>query len=72
MRHLPHDKELACLVRALIRDHGATAETTGGNHIRITIPGCPALFVANTPSDWRSIANFRARVRRALEAKSDA
>ena len=37
---------------------------TGGGHLELAKPGKPRVFVASTPSDWRSIRNITAQVRR--------
>lgn len=43
---------------------GWTAEKTRGSHIRLTSPTGVVVHHASTSGDWRSLRNFRARLRR--------
>jgi hypothetical protein len=50
---------------ALVREApGWTVSLTGGGHYRIKPPAGRLLFVPSTPSDWRSIRNARADLRK--------
>jgi hypothetical protein len=45
-------------------DLGCTAETSGGNHIKLRLPGGGSLCGPLTSSDRRSTLNMRSRLRR--------
>lgn len=48
---------------------GWTIERTGNNHLRWKPPGGgQPIFSSATPSEWRSLKNLRARLRRAEKA----
>jgi hypothetical protein len=51
---------LAKLTRA-----GWEARVTGSGHWRLRAPSGALIFTASTPSDYRGLANLRARLRRA-------
>lgn len=57
-------------VRALIayaEERGFTAERTNGGHIKFLHPQvAKPLFTSSTPSDWRTVENSKAQLRRAL------
>lgn len=54
-----------------LRDRGFTVSRTAGNHIRVDHPQLPyPVYGPSTPSDHRSLANFRAKLRRAMRKKS--
>lgn len=60
-------KELNQIVRALVREGWSFRR--GGKHGRISHPsGHPILTVSGSPSDWRTVENFRHQVRRGLVA----
>lgn len=46
------------------RDLGCEIGVTRGEHIKITCPNGAVVITASTASDWRSIKNLRASLRR--------
>jgi hypothetical protein len=46
-------------------EHGGTVEHTRAGHLVIKLPNGGLVHAASTPSDWRSVANARADIRRA-------
>lgn len=45
--------------------HGFSVRQTRGGHLRIAKRGCPPVFAPSTPSDYRSVKNTLAQLRRA-------
>ena len=45
---------------------GATVESTNGGHIRLRLENGETVITASTPSDWRTMRNLRAEVKRAM------
>lgn len=43
---------------------GYSVELTKGKHLKFTLPGVSPVFTSSTPSDYRSWANCRARLKR--------
>ena len=43
---------------------GWTWAPTGSGHVKLTAPNGDIVFVPSTPSDWRSMRNVRAQIRR--------
>ncbi len=67
-------KQLTAIKKALSDEGVFDAAITKGRagHFRIEIPGYPKpLFTSSTPSDYRAIKNFQARVRRAIKEVSE-
>jgi hypothetical protein len=56
--------DLKALVR-LYAEWGWTIEKTNGGHLRFKGPKGELVFSGSTPSDWRSLANLRASLKRA-------
>jgi len=55
------------IVDDLAIEFGATVHTTGGGHLKLSIPGCGAVYCAGSPtSDRRETKNLRATLRRAV------
>ena len=46
------------------RDHGWHVTRTRGGHLQLTKQGCPCIFTASTPSDYRAARNVLSRLRR--------
>ncbi|ENO74699.1 hypothetical protein C664_19211 [Thauera sp. 63] len=58
------NKEMNCLIRKLVREGWGFRR--GGKHGKLSHPsGWPIVTVAKSPSDWRSLENFRRDLRRA-------
>lgn len=50
------------------RRQGFTVERTNGDHMRITHPAMHGPVISSsTPSDWHSLRNLQAQVRRAMK-----
>jgi hypothetical protein len=58
------DRELKALVQRA-EELGCAVSLTRGNHLRIDVPGGGCVHTSSTPSDWRSVKNTRAQLRRA-------
>lgn len=61
-------KRLAELDELAARHGFGPGEITGGSHLKFTHRSGAVVFHASTPSDRRSLANFRARLRRVARA----
>jgi hypothetical protein len=60
-------KEAAAIRRELSRvQYGCTVTPTGGGHWKVFKPGCRPVYLANSPSDQRSIKNDKAVIKREL------
>ena len=46
------------------RKHGYAIRQTRGGHLRFSKRGKPPVFAPSTPSDWRSVKNTLAMLRR--------
>lgn len=58
-------KEMKQVLRRC-RRLGFTVTQTSKSHYRLELPGQPAVFVPSTPSDWRSVQNALAKIKRTL------
>lgn len=58
-------KDITQLIRALDRCEGITVRQTRHNHYRVYRGGLFIAGLPSTPSDWRSVRNARAQLRRA-------
>lgn len=47
---------------------GCRTEFTKGDHVRIILPSGKVVFGPQTPSDWRSLRNVLAKVRREIRS----
>jgi hypothetical protein len=64
-----HERELEKLLAAIAQQADARLvelRKTNGGHVRASFDRGGSLFMSPTPSDIRSIKNFRAQARRAL------
>jgi len=51
-------------VAELADDYGYEVTRSQNNHLRLTKPGHPVVFTSGSSSDWRTIKNLRAQLRR--------
>jgi hypothetical protein len=56
-------------VMAVADLHGGSVTTTRGNHLRIELPQGGTVYTSSTPSDWRSLKNMQATLRRMSRTK---
>lgn len=56
-------REMTRLVRTL-RKQGIEVTVGGGGHYRVDLPGGGTMFLPRSPSDYRSLRNVRAQLRR--------
>ena len=64
-------KDLKQLVR-LYEQHGWSVDPTNGGHLRFRGPLGELVFASSTPSDWRSVANLKAQLRRSSAKAAEA
>lgn len=48
-----------------VREAGGRVETSGGSHLRATLPSGETIMFASTPSDHRAVKNAQAQLRKA-------
>lgn len=59
------NKDVRDLLKRLLK-RGCEISRTGNGHFRVSLPGCRAIIVANSPSDPRTTRNIKADARRYL------
>jgi len=62
-KHITSNKDLRRLL-ALIEEQGFIVEIRRGGHVKVTAPTGEVFFTGSSPSDRRSILNFRSQLRR--------
>lgn len=60
---MSHRKEMKKLCRSL-KKRGWTIGQTRNQHVKLIAPWGETIFAASSPSDYRSIKNLRALIRR--------
>ncbi|QCV96503.1 hypothetical protein [Acidipropionibacterium acidipropionici] len=59
------NKDVTQLITRLSRQEGITVRRTSKNHYRVYRDGLMIAGIPATPSDWRSLRNAKAKLRRA-------
>lgn len=59
------NKDVTKLITQLSRQEGITVRRTRKNHYRVYRDGLLIAGIPGTPSDWRSLRNTKAQLRRA-------
>lgn len=59
-------RDVQKMLRVLTRDHGCEAIRGKGGHWKVTLPGRPPVFLANSPSCPHAIQNMKHDVRAKL------
>jgi hypothetical protein len=54
-------------VRELAAKYGFEVLTTKKNHYKLVRPGCVTVIASSTASDWRTLKNLEAQLRRSLK-----
>lgn len=63
-KHVTSNKDLRRLLAA-VEDQGFSVEIRRAGHVKVTAPSGEVFFTGSSPSDRRSILNFRSQLRRA-------
>lgn len=63
-KHVTSNKDLRRLLAA-VEDQGFSVEIRRAGHVKVTAPSGEVFFAGSSPSDRRSILNFRSQLRRA-------
>lgn len=66
---MPIHREIRQTVNEAV-ERGWTFSMTKGHHVKMQWKDGSIVFTASTPSDWRSVRNFKANLRR-IEKKDD-
>jgi len=54
-------------IRKLAAKYEFEVLMTKNSHYKLIRPGCPTVFTSSTASDWRTLKNLEAQIRRSLK-----